>query len=230
MGSNLTEDEVRAEHLATMGPRLGPVYHVLWNEVVWLHAKWKEYKELYGEKPTRVDLLNRAAGLFFRIVQDALWEDALLHLARLTDPPRSAGKENLTLLRLPSLVDDNGLRRQLDAPLTQAQAKTAFARDWRNRHIAHRDLAKALGQGAKPLTRASRNHVGEALRALADVLNCVNTFYRNSEIIFDVITPMAGSVALLYVLRDGLAAEEKRLARLRAGQPDPDDFGPARSV
>jgi hypothetical protein len=230
MADNLTADEVRAEHFTTMGPHLGPVYHALWNEVVWLHAKWKEYKELYGEKPTRVDLLNRTAGLFFRIVQDTLWEDALLHLARLTDPPRSAGKENLTLLQLPSLVDDHGLRGHLDALLTQAQAKTAFARDWRNRHIAHRDLAKALGEGAKPLTEASRNHVDEALRALAAVLNRVGAFYLKSETVFDVITPMTGSVALLHVLRDGLAADERRLARLRAGQPDPDDFGVPRKV
>lgn len=230
MGSNLTADEVRAEHLETMGPRLGPVYHALWNEVLWLHAKWKEYKELYGEKPTRVDLLNRTAGLFFRIVQDALWEDALLHLARLTDPPCSAGKKNLTLLRLPLLVDDDDLRGQLDTLLTQAQVKTAFARDWRNRHIAHRDLANALGKGAKPLTGASRNHVNEALRALAVALNRVNTFYLKSELVFDVITPMTGSVTLLRVLRDGLAAKERRLARLRAGQLGPDDLGPARAV
>lgn len=233
MGSNLTADEVRAEHLETMGPRLGQVYHALWNEVLWLHAKWKEYKELYGEKPTRVDLLNRTAGLFFRIVQDALWEDALLHLTRLTDPPCSArnkNKKNLTLRRLPSLVDDDSLRRQLNALLTQAQIKTAFARDWRDRHIAHRDLANALGEGAKPLTGASQNHVDEALRALASVINCVHTFYLKSELIFDVITPMTGSVALLYVLRDGLTAKERRLERLRAGQLGPDDLGPARAV
>ena len=75
-----------------MGPRLGPVYNALWNEVAWLHAKLHEYKQLYGEKPARLELLNRAAGLFFRIVQDTLWEDTLLYLARLTDPPRSAGR------------------------------------------------------------------------------------------------------------------------------------------
>jgi len=230
MASNLTADEVREEHLATMGPRLGPVYNALWNEVAWLHAKWHEYKELYGEKPARLELLNRAAGLFFRIVQDTLWEDTLLHLTRLTDPPRSAGRQNLTVSQLPVLVDDLTLREQLEALLTEAQSKTQFARDWRNRHIAHRDLAKALGAGAEPLARASRNHVDEALRALAKVLNGVNEFYLKSNLVFDVIAPMTGSVALLYVLRDGLAAREKRSERLRAGRPNPDDWGPGREV
>jgi len=230
MARNLTADEVREEHLASMGPHLGPVYNALWNEVAWLHAKWHEYKELYGEKPPRLELLNRASGFFFRIVQDTLWEDTLLHLARLTDPSRSAGRQNLTVLQLPSLVNDPGLREQLEALLTEAKSKAEFARDWRNRHIAHRDLDKALGKGAEPLAAASRNHVDEALRALAAVLNRVNTFYLKSTLTFDVIAPMTGGVALLYVLRDGLVAREKRLERLRAGRPDPDDLGPGREV
>ena len=213
-----------------MGPHLGPVYNALWNEVAWLHAKWHEYKELYGEKPPRLELLNRASGFFFRIVQDTLWENTLLHLARLTDPSRSAGRQNLTVLQLPSLVNDPGLREQLEALLTEAKSKAEFARDWRNRHIAHRDLDKALGKGAEPLAAASRNHVDEALRALAAVLNRVNTFYLKSTLTFDVIAPMTGGVALLYVLRDGLVAREKRLERLRAGLPDPDDLGPGREV
>ncbi len=230
MARNLTADEVREEHLASMGPHLGPVYNALWNEVAWLHAKWHEYKELYGEKPPRLELLNRASGFFFRIVQDTLWENTLLHLARLTDPSRSAGRQNLTVLQLPSLVNDPGLREQLEALLTEAKSKAEFARDWRNRHIAHRDLDKALGKGAEPLAAASRNHVDEALRALAAVLNRVNTFYLKSTLTFDVIAPMTGGVALLYVLRDGLVAREKRLERLRAGLPDPDDLGPGREV
>ena len=230
MARNLTPDDVRKEHLASMGPRLGPVYNALWNEVAWLHAKWHEYKQLYGEKPARLELLNRSAGLFFRIVQDTLWEDTLLYLARLTDPPRSAGRQNLTLCQLPSLVDDAGLRAQLEPLLTEARSRTQFARDWRNRHIAHRDLGRALGEGANPLADASRNHVDEALRAVAAVLNCVNTSYLNSALVFDVITPMTGGVALLHVLRDGLDAGERRLEGLRAGRPDPDDLGPERAV
>jgi AbiU2 len=199
-----TADQVRDEILATMGPQLGPVYHVLWTDVAWLHVKWQEYQELYGEKASRVDILNRAAGLFFRIVQDVLWEDTLLHLARLTDPPRSAGKENLTVRQLPGLVDDADLRSELGRTLEELEAKTAFARDWRNRHIAHRDLGGALGKGAVPLARASRDQVEQALRTLAAVLNQVNTFYARPEAAFDqVITPMTGGVTLLHVLQMG---------------------------
>src|SRR2546428_12753884 len=119
MARNLTADEVREEHLASMGPHLGPVYNALWNEVAWLHAKWHEYKELYGEKPPRLELLNRASGFFFRIVQDTLWEDTLLHLARLTDPSRSAGRPNPTAFQPPSLGNEPGLPEQFEALFTE---------------------------------------------------------------------------------------------------------------
>lgn len=225
MADHMTPDQVRDEILAAMGPRLGPVYHALWNEVALLHAKWHEFKELYGTSPARVEILNQAAAWFFHLVQDALWEETLLHLARLTDSPQSVGKDNLTIRQLPALVEDAALREEIERLLTDLQAKTLFARDWRNRRIAHRDLAMALGQGATPLVGASRNHVDEALRSISELLNRVNAFHARPEVAFDqVLSPMTGSVHLLYVLRDGLDAATKRRERLQAGKPDPDDW------
>ena len=50
--------------------------------------------------------------------------------------------------------------------IADALVATEFCRDWRNRHIAHRDLQLALKQGAEPLKPASRSKVREALEAL----------------------------------------------------------------
>lgn len=98
-------DEVKQRYVTSMGKELGQLFHLLWNECVWLHWKWSEYATLYGSKSERVDLLNQAAPAFFKIVQDAMWEDILLHICRLTDPPKSRrGKHTLTLRRLPDLV------------------------------------------------------------------------------------------------------------------------------
>jgi hypothetical protein len=59
--------------------------------------KWEEFVVLFGTKPSRVDLVNRAAGGFFRLVQDTFFADVLLHLCRLTDPASTGGKDNLTI-------------------------------------------------------------------------------------------------------------------------------------
>src|SRR6266496_1267585 len=97
-----TADEAKADNVRRMGKQLGELYHALWQEAAWLHIKWEEYISLFGTKPSRVELLNRAAPSFFRFVEDSLWEDMTLHVARLTDPPKSKGRANLTIQLLPS--------------------------------------------------------------------------------------------------------------------------------
>lgn len=73
------------------------MFYALYNEVAWLHVRWREFTELFGLKPERVDVLNQTAGAFFRLVQDAMWEETLLHLSRITDKPKVGGKDTLTL-------------------------------------------------------------------------------------------------------------------------------------
>jgi AbiU2 len=84
-------------------------------------------------------------------VQDSLWEDTLLHLSRITDRPETGGRENLTIQRLPGLVTDTALATELRTLVEQAVTRSAFARKWRNRRIAHSDLALAIKEGAMPL-------------------------------------------------------------------------------
>jgi hypothetical protein len=89
------------------------------------------------------------------------------------DPPNSGrNKENVTLLRLPELVN-SAIRIKIEILLKVAQEKCAFSLDWRKRRIAHRDLSLALKESAKPLETASRLCVDGALQAIAAVLNAV---------------------------------------------------------
>jgi AbiU2 len=104
MSGYVTEDEVRDEYIRRMGRPLGAVFSALTRELVWLHVKWGEYMELFGTSPERIELLNNAAPTFFGIVQNIMWEDSMRHIARLTDPPKSVRKENLTIKTLPDLV------------------------------------------------------------------------------------------------------------------------------
>ena len=92
-----TADEAKLEYITRMGEPLGKLFSALWQEAAWLQSKWIEYVELFGTKRSRIELLNKAAPAFFKVVQDSLWEDTIIHIARLTDPPKSAGKDNLTI-------------------------------------------------------------------------------------------------------------------------------------
>ena len=225
MSGHRTAEEVKQHHVEVFGEDLGTLYHALWNELAWLYSKWGEYEELFGKKPSRVELINKAAGHLFRIVQDSLWEDSLLHVARLTDPPKSAGKDNLSIKKLPDLIDDDRLKEKVIALIEVSVEKADFCRDWRNRRIAHKDLGLALSTGAKPLKPASRVKIKEALSSIADVMNAISSHYMDSTTMYEGVGgPSGGAVSLLYVLDDGLRAEEERKERRKAGNYRPEDY------
>ncbi|UWU80726.1 hypothetical protein N2603_20345 [Bradyrhizobium huanghuaihaiense] len=224
-----TAEEAKTANVAKMGDELGEIYSALWQDVAVLHFDWHEYVELFGTKPARIDLMNAAASHFFRLVQDRLWETTLLHLARLTDPAESMGKgsgrTNLTIRALSGLIDDAPLKDRLAKLADEAVKLTEFARDWRNRHIAHRDLKLALEQATTPLAEASREDVKKALSAIAAVLNEAATHYTDSQTAFEhVAGPLGGAVSLLYVLGIGERAKEERGKRLRAGIQTAEDL------
>jgi AbiU2 len=224
MSSEQTAEEVRQEYVRKMGPELGNVFFRLRNECVMLHWKCGEFVELFGTSPERIELLNEAAGAFFWVVQDTLWEDVLLRISRLTDAPKPAGKDTLTLRRLPALVAAP-IQIGVERLLQDCIDKSAFARDWRNRRIAHSDLALALEHAsAAPLAPASRKAVKDALEAIVALLNAVQVHYTKSEALYEV-SPHGNAVSLLYVLRDGLKAEADRLERLKSGNCARDDIG-----
>jgi hypothetical protein len=224
MGNEQSPDEVRGEDLDKLGPQLGPVFFELKNDLAWLQIKWAEYRELFGKSPERIDLLNLAAAHFFRILQDTLWEDALLHLCRLTDPAVMGDKRNLSVDALPALCEDVTLKAEVTELVAKARAATSFARDWRNRRIGHRDLPLALGSATVPLALGSRADVSNALSAIHNVINHVHERLLKSTLSDDVITPGTGTEALLYVIRDGVESEEARRERLRKGKFTEDDL------
>jgi hypothetical protein len=218
MASAKSDGEVKPEYIQYMGRELGSLFNALSDEVTWLHIRWAEYTELYGTKASRIDLLNRTAPLFFKIVQDSLLEDTILHITRLTDLPSSFKKDKLTIQRLPSLIVDKTLSGEVSRLVEDALSKSASCRDWRNRHIAHKDLQLALDEGARPLEPISRESMKLGLEAIGRVLNAISEHYMKSSTAFDATPRTQGAIALLFVLDDGLKKNEERIARLKLGK------------
>lgn len=226
MASHKTAEESQKEYIEIMGEPLGKLFHALWQEVAWLYTKWGEYESLYGTNSGRIDLMNKAAPLFFGIVQDSLWEETILHIARLTDSPKSMGKENLSIQRLPILVEDEQLRNTLQGKIEEAIKSSEFCRDWRNRRIAHRDLKLAIEDGITPLKAASRKAIKDALSSIVAVLNTMSLHYKDSTTLFDAPSGYGGGESLLYVIDDGLRLDEQRKSRLHNDEYNEDDYKP----
>ncbi len=229
MSRSKNAEEVRVGCIEAMGQKLGELFHATWSELTWAHWRWQQYRTLFGEKPSRIDLLNEAAPLFFRIVHNVFFEDTLLAIARLVGPPKSHRKTNLTVQRFPPLLADPSLRDEVRALIEKAKTCAAFAIDWRNRRIAHRDLDLILRTSPQPLAVATHELVEESLSALRDVLNRIEVGYCRSATSY--YSPTTGDAeALLYVIRDGLLRERDRHARRDRGELHDEHIKPPEAV
>lgn len=217
-------DELKAERTAAMGAELGETFHALTNELSWILLKCYQYNTLFGTKPERIELLNKAAPLFFVIVQDTLWDDILIHLSRLTDSPTSVGKANLSVRRLPGLIRDSAVRADVEVLVRDAVASSDFARDWRNRRIAHSDLSLAIAVAPAPLAHASRVSVIAALDSLSRLLKRIHQHYFNWDIDLNLGSEPGDAESMLSVLADGVEAGRARWQRFEEGKATPDDW------
>jgi hypothetical protein len=221
-------DEILADYIKKMGSELGQIFHALSHELTWVHWRWSQYRILFGEKPSRIELLNECAPFFFRVVQDVLFEETLLGITRLIGPPQSVNKPNLTIQRFPSLCNGK-IRDEITKLVGEAKAAGAFAVDWRNRHLAHRDLDLALGKPAKILEDATREKVEASFSALRNVLKSIEHEYCDAVTAYYSPTPW-GAESLLHILRDGLLREKDRHARWNRGELHDDDMKPLEPI
>lgn len=216
-------DQVLEAYVKDMSSELGTLFDALSHELSWVHWRWNQYRILFGEKQSRIELLNESAPFFFRVIQNVLFEETLLGIARLIDPVDSGtGKYNLTVQALPPLCESK--IREIQRLVEEAANAGEFAKDWRNRHIAHRDLDLVLRKSAKMLEPATREKVEVSLSALRDVLNAVEHEYCKGKITGYYSSSPWDAEALLHVLRDGSLREKDRQECWNRGERHADDF------
>jgi hypothetical protein len=101
----------------------------------------------------------------------------------------------------------------------------AFAREWRNRRLAHRDLRLALASEADPLPGASRADVEKALGAFRTLMNRIDEFYNSSTVGYEYSEAGAGDADdLVAYLSEGLASERAKRERVLSGSFSPEDL------
>jgi AbiU2 len=183
-----------------MGEDLGRLYTELANGASRIQVKWKLYKQLYLGSVERIELINKAADWFFRVVQGALVGDVLLHIARLTDSERIRGRQNLTIRQLPAVVPDS-VKADVAAPQTAVIAASKPIREWRNRRGAHTDLATAIYD--EPLPDITIDQVETVLASLRALLNWIEQHYWNAPTKYEEIGTPPGDADACLLLAQG---------------------------
>ena len=190
---------------------IADIFQGLWQDVCRLHWQWATCRTLYGSGPERIDLLNSTAPDFFWLVERILLDAVLLSLARITDPVRTGGKENLSLNRLMESVPQNEgavFRAELAGILEKVRGSCAAFREIRHRRLAHCDLPTALEYRPDPLPGLGRKAVEEALCAIRDFMNRVTAHYCDSTTWFEGAGSPDPASELVGFLETALARSE----------------------
>ncbi|PYT82947.1 MAG: hypothetical protein DMG40_04830 [Acidobacteria bacterium] len=209
----ITDEELRDEYVRAMGPRLGLLCSELQNDYVWLQRKWSNFQELFGKGQKRIDLLNRAASNFFYFLHRLLLEDAMLHLCRLSDPPktklRSGDRENLSVLAIAPMITAPELKAAVRAETLEVRKKCEFARKWRNRRLAHTDMIqRAKGQGLA-LPEVTSTDIENALDAIGNLITLVEDHYDLPRTLL-VSDPWGATSLVRYLQKADEAIEKQR--------------------
>ena len=180
------------------------IFDSLRSDVVWLHGRWVIYRQLYGQKSERVDLLNESAGTFFNLLQQILLNDTVLGLSQLTDLPESFGHENLVFEQLLKKLDHctyPDLAKKLRTHLDETNVLCEPFRNIRNRRVAHTDLKLALKVDEDPLPGISREMVERALKSIRQFMNDFESYFCNSTMLYEHCVMDADGESLIWQLK-----------------------------
>jgi len=173
----------------------------------------QEYRKIFTGTDARNKILNKSAPNFFLIYQRYFWNNIILSITRLLDPPKMGQYTNLTIEILFDTAIKNNLScsDELRVLINSLRDKKELLKIWRDKIIAHRDEAYALKSDYKEIS-INLVEVEEILQEIGKCVNLVYGEHRQSTMSWRVITN-ASSEALLYYLREGLVYSELKKKR-----------------
>jgi hypothetical protein len=187
-----------------MGNNLGEVFHQLMQEAARLHLKWNEFVALFADEHV-VNQLNRAAPGFFGMIEETWSDDLILHICRMTDQRNDV----LTVWLIPKRVKV-ALKDDVNSLILRLDAAAAFARDWRDRRIAHRNLALVLDRSAEPLSPADKQAFTGAIQAIDDLLHFVDHHFTRAErVMYDHLDMLGGAQSIRGIVDRGLRDRDR---------------------
>ena len=214
---NQSREAVLDELVARLGNDFGQDLFNLRNAYLNVHVEWRFYRSMFGTNPERVELLNSCSGIFAVVLEKTLFESVILTLCRLLDPvemghpPKT--RRNMTLQRLTEYMDGE-IRIEYESKLDVLKEQSGFARDWRNRRIAHSDYY--VSSGSANLEAASRAKVQTVLDLSGDLLVFVYERLLDTHLVLDPILSLEDEMRVLRLLHSGLQLEASDKAARKA--------------
>lgn len=133
-------------------PPLEETFLAFREQCIWLQTCFNTYVGLYESGEETSGVMSAAAPLFFHDLNLILGAYCLLQVCRLTDPPRSSGRDNLTVKHINALLTaENKFTPEIPSAAEGLAHYRSLIRDSRNWIISHADkrtLIEGLPIGA----------------------------------------------------------------------------------
>jgi hypothetical protein len=174
------------------------IHKQLGNEISTIAVKFDQFSQLYLNGQETLNLLAKAAPLYFEFTGESLIRDIVMSIARLSDHAQTMNKDNLTFARLSNELTGQ-CKAHFDAELKHLQNRMEKIKLWRNKHLAHNDLNHSLNRVALP--NLDYDNIKECVKISVVLLNVVNAYTGESQTLYDQVVQSGGASALLVHLQ-----------------------------
>jgi hypothetical protein len=172
------------------------IFMWLCQDVASLRSKWGFYCELFGTQEN-AELLSELVQASFQIIEESLRKDMIMAICRLSDPPQSMKKDNLSFPALFQQLDGPGITPEL---FKDFQFACKPVRKYRNKRVGHNDLNTRIKPLDNPLPGIGRKEFDQIVQLAEQVLNAVYQRFDNGELIFTIVQ-MGGGNELMFWLK-----------------------------
>lgn len=220
MSNKKSYEEQLKENICILGEDLGRLYTDLFKELLGIFLIWKEYKALFGTSQERINLLNYTAPSFFFLIQEIMLSQIVTNIARLTDPPESYGKQNITILALNKY--EKG--KVIDEEIERLKKEVEPLKEYRNKKIGHLDLDTRRGKNRVLLNINIVEEIDRIIMLIKNVLNKFESTYFNRQVFYEHVIEAGGSSeSLLKYLKAGSYFLDLWNEKNRRGEVDPNE-------
>jgi hypothetical protein len=184
----------------------------LYQDVAALHSKWIFYVELFSSEEN-TGLMSELARSSFHIIEESLRSDMTISICRLRDQVEYGRHRRLSLR---TLVQHCGGIGNVDELLRDFLEACEPVHQYRNRRIAHNDLATTIEPHDNPLPGIGRGQIDRILELASAILNTIYQNYVDSELAFAHPMLIGGADALIHYLK----AAKEHLSEIPRNRPD----------
>lgn len=179
-----------------MSPSVERAFSFIEVELISIQRRYDILKELFGTEKEYVKLLNETAPHFFYLVQTGFFENIVLSIARLMDPPNTGEFKNLSVEKFIDILkedicnegrtdsSENKLIFELKLILEcYLKCTTKILKNYRDKKIAHNDY-DIFEKKAEFIDKITFQHLHYALASLRDFVNAVNMHFKGSKTVY----------------------------------------------